>query len=154
MADMRDMDCNDGGPRYELRAKAAGHGDMLLEIWQMPCPATPRLKTPERTAALRGRALRIAETRILRKLKSARIRLGNLKKGSVRKYPLNEDAALNLSLLFRVLAPMRNIDRMGLVAQGIDEMTREEAGYWLGMALHRKKPRRVLAALRMLLTSA
>ena len=30
-------------------------------------------------------------------------------------------------------------------------MSREEAGYWLGMALNRKHPRRVLAALRMLL---
>jgi hypothetical protein len=31
-------------------------------------------------------------------------------------------------------------------------MSREEAGYWLGMAIHRPFPRRVLAALRLLLT--
>jgi hypothetical protein len=31
-------------------------------------------------------------------------------------------------------------------------MGREEASYWLGMALHRSHPRRVLAALRLLLT--
>jgi hypothetical protein len=31
-------------------------------------------------------------------------------------------------------------------------MTREEAGYWLGMAVHRSHPRRVLAELRVLLT--
>ena len=36
---------------------------------------------------------------------------------------------------------------------GIEDLTREEGGYWLGMAIHRKRPRRVLAALRMLLTS-
>lgn len=32
-------------------------------------------------------------------------------------------------------------------------MAREEAAYWLGMAMHRKKPRRVLAALRLLLSA-
>ena len=35
----------------------------------------------------------------------------------------------------------------------MDKMTREEAGYWLGMAVHRVYPRRVLAALRLLLTT-
>jgi hypothetical protein len=68
-------------------------------------------------------------------------------------WPINEEAALTLGLLFRTLAPMRSIDRIRAVADGIDEMSREEAGYWLGMAMHRKNPRRVLAALRMLLTT-
>ncbi len=31
-------------------------------------------------------------------------------------------------------------------------MEREEASYWLSMAIHRKNPRRVLTALRYLLT--
>ncbi len=30
----------------------------------------------------------------------------------------------------------------------------EEAAYWLGMAMHRRRPRRVLAAFRLLLTEA
>ena len=67
---------------------------------------------------------------------------------------MEEDLALNLALMFRVLAPMRSAKRMRLVALGIDGMSREEAGYWLGMAVHRKNPRRVLAALRMLLTAS
>jgi hypothetical protein len=41
---------------------------------------------------------------------------------------------------------------MRLVAEGIDQMSREEAAYWLGMAVHRKNPRRVLTALRVLMT--
>jgi hypothetical protein len=39
-----------------------------------------------------------------------------------------------------------------LVAEGVEAMGREEAAYWLGMAMHRKNPRRVLGALRILLT--
>jgi hypothetical protein len=58
---------------------------------------------------------------------------------------------LNLGLLFRAMASMRKLERIRRDADGIDAMTREEAGYWLGMAVHRKSPRRVLAALRMLL---
>ena len=41
---------------------------------------------------------------------------------------------------------------MRAVAEGIDAMAREEAAYWLGMAMHRRKSRRVLMALRCLLT--
>ncbi|MDW8444256.1 MAG: hypothetical protein RML45_08075, partial [Acetobacteraceae bacterium] len=68
------------------------------------------------------------------------------------RHALAEDVALRLGLLFRALAPMRNRDAMRAVAEGIEAMTREEASYWLGMAMHRRNPRRVLTALRILLT--
>ena len=60
--------------------------------------------------------------------------------------------ALTLGLLFRTLAPMRSRDNTRAVAEGIEAMEREETAYWLGMAMHGKHPRRVLTALRMLLT--
>ena len=66
--------------------------------------------------------------------------------------PLPEDVALLLGLLFRALAPMRSRERMRSVAEGIEAMDREEAAYWLGMAMHRPNPRRVLTALRVMLT--
>jgi len=65
--------------------------------------------------------------------------------------PIDEELAISLGLLFRALAPMRNRNHMAAVAAGIEIMTKEEAGYWLGMAMHRKHPRRVLRALRFLL---
>jgi len=48
---------------------------------------------------------------------------------------------------------MRNVAAIETCARGIDAMAREEAAYWLGMAMHRKNPRRVLAALRLLLST-
>lgn len=66
-------------------------------------------------------------------------------------FALDEDLALNLGLLFRILAPMRNREYTRACTEGIEEMGREEAAYWLGMAMHRKHPRRVLMALRFLL---
>jgi hypothetical protein len=60
---------------------------------------------------------------------------------------------LAMGLLFKLLAPMRNVAAIENCARGIEAMAREEAAYWLGMAMHRKNPRRVLAALRLLLSS-
>ena len=114
---------------------------------------------PVRVAGLRGRNLGLVEHRVLRRLAQSGIRLGagararaaDGKRGTSG-HALSENLALTLGLLFRALAPMRNRDSMATVAAGIEAMQREEAAYWLGMAMHRKRPRRVLAALRMLLT--
>tara|TARA_R110001606_G_scaffold365537_1_gene520436 strand:+ start:4072 stop:4551 length:480 start_codon:yes stop_codon:yes gene_type:complete len=138
-------------PLYELRARRHGPGDTEIEIWQVPSLATPQIVNPLRLAGLRGRNLELTEHRVLRRLKESGIRLDLLPiegMGSA----LNEETALRLALLFRTLAPMRNRDNMRLVADGIEAMGKEEAGYWLGMSVHRKNPRRVLTALRILLT--
>lgn len=139
-------------PQYELRARYHGPEDAELEVWQVPSRATPQLKVPKRMAGLRGRNLALVEHRILRRLKQADINLGGLALDDLRIFKIDEDTALNLGLLFRVLAPMRNLDNMRACTEGIAAMGREEAAYWLGMAMHRKNPRRVLAALRYLLT--
>ena len=143
-------------PRYELRVCANRPGDAEYEVWQLPSPATPQITAPTRVAGLRGRNLELVEHRVLRKLAQSGIRLGGGNgrqgQGGAGARALTEDLALTVGLLFRCLAPMRNRENMRTVAEGIEAMQREEAAYWLGMAMHRKRPRRVLAALRMLLT--
>lgn len=139
-------------PQYELRLDVADRGEWQLEIFQLPSAATPRLTASEHVATLKGAALRLIENRVLKRLGRVKIQLGTLRPGKQKSWPLDEETALELGLLFRVLAPMRNFDRIREVADGVEEMSREEMGYWLGMALHRPFPRRVLAALRLLLT--
>lgn len=138
-------------PRYELRAKLLRPGDFELEVWQVPSPATPQLPHPLRIAGLHGRNLELVEHRVFKRLKAIGIELGGLQKGELRRGRLSEEDALTLGLLFRALAPMRSRERLRGVVEGIEAMGREEAAYWLGMAMHRKKPRRVLSALRLLL---
>jgi hypothetical protein len=140
-------------PVYELRLKVQSSMNWSLSIYQLPSPATPRLKAPEHVGTLRGAALRLVEMRVLKRLLKEKIQLGALKPGKARKWPLEEETALHLGLMFRVLAPMKNTDRIREVADGVEAMGKEEAGYWMSMALHRPNPRRVLAALRLLLTS-
>ena len=146
-------------PRYELRVSKLGAVDSEYQVWQLPSPATPQVTAPARVAGLRGRNLSLVEHWVLHRLAQSGIRLGASSRapaGGGRSggggHALSEDLALTLGLLFRALAPMRSRDNMVTVAEGIEAMQREEAAYWLGMAMHRKRPRRVLAALRMLLT--
>ncbi len=139
-------------PRYELRVRRHGPVDAEYEIWQMPAVATPHVTAPVRVAGLRDRNLRLVEHRVLKRLARAGVKLGTRAGAGTRGYALTEDLALTLGLLFRALAPMRSRDNMRAVAEGIEVMGREEAAYWLGMAMHRRRPRRVLTALRVLLT--
>lgn len=138
-------------PQYELRARRHGPADTELEVWQMPSSATPQVKVPLRLAGLRGRNFELVEHRVLKRLKEVGVRVDVMPVEGTSS-SLQEDAALRLALLFRTLAPMRSRDAMRLVAEGIDAMGREEAAYWLGMAVHRRNPRRVLTALRILMT--
>jgi hypothetical protein len=138
-------------PQYEVRVRNHGIGDTEIEVWEMPSPASPHLTASVRVAGLRGRNLELVEHRVLRRLNQAGMRLPR-SVDKVRAYNLTEELALRLGLLFRALAPMRSRDRIRSVTEGIEAMGREEAAYWLGMAMHRKNPRRVLTALRYLLT--
>ncbi len=138
-------------PKYELRVGHHGPADIAYEVWQLPAPASPHVKRPECVARLRGPNMDLVEHRVLRRLSRAKVRLLRQAKAPGRGYPLPENEALVLGLLFRTLAPMRSRESMRAVTEGIEAMAREEAAYWLGMAMHRKNPRRVLAALRCLL---
>ena len=140
-------------PRFELRVRRLGPANAEYEIWQMPAPATPGVTAALRIAGLRGRNLDLVEHRVLKRLSRCGVKLGRVMDAGRRGYALTEDLALTLGLLFRALAPMRSRVNMRAVAEGIEAMGREEAAYWLGMAMHRKHPRRALTALRVLLTA-
>lgn len=139
-------------PHYQLKVEKLPGSDLSLEIWQLPTPATPHLKNPRRVAGLKGRNLALIEYRLLRQLAQIDIDLINLQRDKLKEFDLDEENALRIGLMFRVLAPMRNRENMRCCAEGIEEMGKEEAAYWLGMSMHRKNPKRVLMALRCLLT--
>jgi len=138
-------------PSFEVRTVRHGPADTEVEVWQLPSPASPQLTAPMRLAGLRGRNLGLVEHRVLKLLAAAGLKF-NPRAGRKEALILPEDQALRLGLLFRALAPMRSRENIRAVAEGIEAMGREEAAYWLGMAMHRKNPRRVLTALRFLLT--
>jgi hypothetical protein len=122
----------------------------MLEVWQVPSVATPEVKQPHYVGGLAGRNLALIEPRLLKSMRAAGIDVAALRTHQHLKANLDEDFALRLGLTFRALAPMRNRAHMRGVSEGIEAMAREEAAYWLGMAMRRRHPRRVLMALRCL----
>ena len=142
---------NKSYPLYELRGQRMDVSNNKLEVWQLPSAATLHLKAAKRVAGLHGRNLALIEPHVLRQLKPIGIDLTKLQT-QIKHFALDEETALRLSLIFRILAPMRNRDRMRECILGIEAMGKEESAYWLGMSMHRKNPRRVLTALRYLLT--
>lgn len=147
-----DIETPQSAPEFELRVRGHGLAGLEFEVWQLPSRATPHVMQPVRVAGLKGRNLQLVEHRVLKRLAAAGIAPSARADGGKQGYRLSEDLALSLGLLFRVLAPMRSRENMRAVAEGVEAMGREEAAYWLGMAMHRKNPRRVLTALRVLLT--
>jgi hypothetical protein len=109
------------------------------------------LHVPRRVAGLGGRNLALVEHRVLRQLKHEHVDPTSVGPRETGKFEISEELALRLGLAFRTLAPMRNRAFMRTCIDGIEAMGKEEAAYWLGMAMHRKYPRRVLGALRYLL---
>ena len=152
MSGLSQIETPESAPRYQLRIWSKGTADTAYEIWQLPSPVSPHVTCAMRLAGIHGRNLELVEHRILKRLTQSGIKIKRQNDKTKRGYTLNEDLALVLGLLFRTLAPMRSRDNMRAVVEGIEMMEREEAAYWLGMAIHRKHPRRALRALRCLLT--
>jgi hypothetical protein len=138
-------------PRYELRVTRTRSAESRYDVWQLPSPATPNVTSARRIAGLFGRNLALVEHRVLRLLKSADVDPTSVPPRETGRFDISEDLALRLGLAFRTLAPMRNRAYMRACVEGIEAMSKEEAAYWLGMAMHRRYPRRVLGALRFLL---
>ena len=65
--------------------------------------------------------MRIAENRLLKRLAREKIVLGSLKRGKTKRWPFDVEAALALGLLFRALAPMKNLDRIRAGGRGSGE---------------------------------
>jgi len=138
-------------PVYEIRVQNGVRKGMRFEIYQLPSAASPGMTGQLYIGGLEGAPLRLNEHRILKKL--AKLKISVSRSVDEKRWRIDEENALQLGLLFRALAPMKNLDRIQMVAGGIESMSREEAAYWLGMVMYRKKPARVLAAMRMLLTT-
>ncbi len=138
-------------PQYELYVCNLDSQNMRLEIWQIPGSSSPHLKKKHCIAKLSERNLALFEYRLLRRLHQEDIILADVKVGDHATFPLSESIALDLGLLFRILAPMRSRDNMRRCFESLEAMTSEERAYWLGMVMHRKNPQRILMALRILL---
>lgn len=139
-------------PRFQIRARQFRGELKDISVWQLSTPSVCQYEKAKPVASLSGSVLKLVDLYIRRRLTARHIKLGLSREKRVFMCEVDEDLALFLALLFKVLAPMRDRDNIRYVVQGIEAMEKEEAAYWMGMVLNRKRPSRVLAALRTLLT--
>jgi hypothetical protein len=135
--------------KYEVRRHSVRGYDDAYEVYELPSKAAPYLHEPRRLGGLAGANLALVEKVLMRRLKRIGVRFENGRRDGVAHATISEDEALRLALLFRAVAPMRSRARIDAVIRGLESMGKEEAAYWLGMAVHRKTPRRILSALRI-----
>src|SRR5690606_36310185 len=88
-------------PRYELRIKRRGAGDLLLEVWQLPSLATPEVREARYVGGLGGRNFALVEHRLLRQLRAEHIDIARTRTGDRHRFPVPETWALRLGLMFR-----------------------------------------------------
>lgn len=95
----------------------------LLEIWQIPSPASPQLRSAKRLTKLQARNLKLIQHRVLKRLKESGIEIVISADNGVAGYALSEDLALALGLLFRALVPVRGRTNMRAIVEGVDAMS-------------------------------
>lgn len=139
-------------PLFELRVKVLDNNEYEMEIWQIPSPVSPNQFKETKLGRIVGAPFRVLETWLIRKLGKMNVSISLMKKNTNHTFMIKEDHAMFLTLLFLSLTSLRKVERIREVAMGVESLTYEESSYWVAMALHKKKPRRVLAALRMLLS--
>lgn len=130
---------------YELRRSTDPRKGIRWEIYKLPSRGEAIF-----LAGVHGSPFRLIEHKMIKGFKRLKIEWSD---PTPKRWQILESEANSYALLFRVLAPMKNIERIRSVISGIEDMREEEASYWMGMVLHRKKPARILMALRILLTT-
>ena len=153
------IEAHESAPEYELRMRTYGVGDDELEVWRLPAPATPHVAG---RFAWPGCGDGISSSCVVAVSSGSRMLGCGLASQTSRKELVRERAeartrstehlALMLGLLLGTCTQLgAERGNMLRVAEGIEAIGQEEAAYWLGMAMHRTNPRRVLSALQMVL---
>ena len=134
-------------PRYEVRRHSVRGYDDAYEVYEFPSKAAPYLREPRRLGGLAGANFRWSKRSCCVGCGARRLR--RRRTAPAWRTPPAGGRGIATGLLFRAVAPMRSRARSMPLFTVSNRWGSEEAAYWLGMALHRKNPRRILSALRI-----
>lgn len=137
---------------FQLRVVPLTNNDFALELYQCAYKKAGEKKRPaaKRVGQLKGKPLIQARQRIYQALKANNYDPKTLSSKRQNPYVLSEESGVNLALLFQVLQPMSKPERIANIANGISEMSDEEAHYWFAKVTNGKR-QPALKAMRVLL---
>lgn len=138
--------------QFQLAVEPLPNASYALTVLQRPFPASQngRALPSIKMGSIDGLALSSAWDIVLDVLRSNHYQPAALQQDKKKCLGLREESGVRLSLLFKTLAPLSNLDHIRALQQGIWAMSDEEAYYWFAKC-HGPNGRRGLRALRMLL---
>jgi len=142
--------------KFELRVQPRRNNELMLELWQHPNESATgkRLGRPQCVERIWGLPFRAASEEMLSLVQKAGHAIGAFRPTEQKPLMLPEDAGVRLSLLAMALKPLRKLERIREIGEGVAEMSREEVTYWFSKALGAptyNDRRRIMKAMRILL---
>jgi hypothetical protein len=137
--------------QFHLTVEPLPNASYALTVLQRPFPASRNGKALPaiKMGRIDGLALSSAWDMILDVLRSNNYPPAALQHDKKKRFGLSEESGVRLSLLFKVIAPISNLDYIRVLQQAIWAMSDEEAYYWFSKC-HGPKGCRGVHALRIL----
>lgn len=137
--------------QFQLAVEPLPNASYTLTVFQRPFPASRngRALPAIKRGSIDGLALSSAWDMIFDVLRSNHYQPTVLQRDKKKRFGLSEESGVRLSLLFKVTAPLSDLDRIRTLQQAIWAMSDEETYYWFSKCHGPHGPRGV-QALRIL----
>ena len=136
---------------FQLAVEPLPNASYALTVLQRPFPASRngRALPSVKMGSIDGLALSSAWEIILDVVRSNHHKPAAIQHDRKKRFGLSEESGVRLSLLFKAIAPLSNLDHIRALQQAIWAMSDEEAYYWFSKC-HGPNGRRGEHALRVL----
>jgi hypothetical protein len=134
---------------YQLRVLKDHDNAVRLELWQMPYNRSPLPEDTHKVGALRGLPLTACHSGLTEVLRRDGHPPSVLSRPQAGALDLTEDSGIYLALLFRLIRPLKRLDRIQNVFQGLSRMSADERHYFFARIQYPGKGRYMERALRL-----
>ena len=136
---------------FQLRVNSADNNNFVLELYQCAYKKAGEKKRPaaEKIGCLKGNTLNLVKQSIYQVLKTNNYDPQTLSSKRQSSYTLSEESGVQTAIMFQVLQPLSQPEKINKIATGISAMSNEEAHYWFAMIANGRRSN-ALKALRVL----
>ncbi|AEW03638.1 hypothetical protein Sulac_0064 [Sulfobacillus acidophilus DSM 10332] len=134
---------------YRLKVSLDHDNALRLELWQVGYSPRETERTPLKVGTLRGVPLTVSHTGLVELLQKEGYGPGWLTRPQPEPAELTENTGILLALWFRLVQPVKKIERIQNIIQGLARMTPDERQYFFARIRYPGKGRYMERALRL-----
>ncbi|HEY9769960.1 MAG TPA: hypothetical protein V6C71_15945 [Coleofasciculaceae cyanobacterium] len=136
---------------FQLRVIPTENNNFALELYQCAYKKAGEKKRPaaKKIGCLKGDTLNLVKQSIYQVLKTNNYDPQTLSSKRQSCYTLSEESGVQTAIMFQVLQPLSQPEKINKIATGISAMSNEEAHYWFAMIANGRR-KNALKALRVL----